>query len=521
MFTSSSRFSIVAISVLGLAGWSALGQDGQQSHDGPVPGPAVSPSAPGSSPAASNPVQFVLLSDGRIVKGVVAEEESMVVVTQPVGSMKFPKKRVERVFDSMQEVYAYKLEQLPENDFDERIKLARWCLAQKLEPEARKQLEAVLQSSPKHVQAKAMLDSLDQSLARAAARGRDPAVQQTGGEAVQPAAGDRPGALDASVISGARRGMGVSDLPVVFDLPRSQAAKRADEFSRYVHPVLQNYCARCHNERYDGPFQLVQYKSRSDRTPAALRANLDASLKLVDRENPARSDLLSSALRPHGRGPNPRPIFKGSNDAAYQILATWVNKLQSAKTAEGVVPAGFIPPASDQNESFASQRGRISNDSENVAATRRFVTGPVENKTLPPMRAVPGHREPVPETAVDPNDFPVPFAVGGGRPKAESSSQNPRSRGRSVADAARSPENKPAGGVPSAAPAKATSGAGTVVTATSEADVEAAVDPESDQGRAKASDATKKKPKKTLNLDPTLLQRALQLRNQNRQTGSN
>ena len=83
------------------------------------------------------------------------------------------------MFASIREVYAYKIEQFPENDFDERINLARWCLAQKMEPEARQQLEAILEHSPKHPQAKAMLDSLDQAQARLAMRGRDPAVQQT------------------------------------------------------------------------------------------------------------------------------------------------------------------------------------------------------------------------------------------------------------------------------------------------------------------------------------------------------
>jgi hypothetical protein len=517
MFTSRSRFSIVAISVAGLAGWTLQAQDGRERHEAAVPAPATSPSAPGLSSGESKPAQVVLLSDGRLVTGVISEEEAMIVVTQPVGSMKFPKKRVEKVFASIQEVYAYKLEQLPEDDFDERIKLARWCLGQKMEPEARKQLEAILQRSPKHVQAKAMLDSLDQALARAANRGKDAAVQQTGGEQFPQASGDRPGALDASVISGARRGMGVSELPVVFDLPRAQAVKRADEFVRYIHPVLQNYCARCHNERYDGPFQLVQYKSRSDRTPSALRANLDATLKLVDQENPTRSTLLSSALRPHGRGQNPRPIFKGSNDAAYQILSTWVNKLQAAKTTEGVVPAGFSSPGPDQGETFASQRGRISNNSNTEAAGSvvRFGTGPVENKALPPLRAVPGQRGLVPEDKADPNEFPVPFAISGARPRPQTGlprdgSTDPTSMGGS---------GRPAGTPVSAMSARAASHAAAKALDNGSAHLEAAPDPAADGTQANGSaepETPKKKPKKPLTLDPTLLQRALQLRNQNR-----
>ena len=100
--------------------------------------------------AAAKQPEVVLLTDGRIVTGVVSEEDGMIVVTQSIGTMKFPKRKVERVFASIHDVYEYKLKQFPENDFDERINLAKWCLAQKMEAEARQQLEAILQRSPKH-----------------------------------------------------------------------------------------------------------------------------------------------------------------------------------------------------------------------------------------------------------------------------------------------------------------------------------------------------------------------------------
>ena len=181
MFTSRSTFLIVALSTLGLAGWT-VGNDNQD--DPAISAPASAAARPGGAALDRQPV-IVLLHDGRIVKGVLSEEDAIYVVTQPIGVMRFPKKRVEKVFASVQEVYSYKLEQLPEQDFDERIKLARWCLEQKMEPEARQQLNAILQLSPKHVQARAMLDSLDQAQARLANRQRDPDVQQTGAELVR------------------------------------------------------------------------------------------------------------------------------------------------------------------------------------------------------------------------------------------------------------------------------------------------------------------------------------------------
>ena len=241
MFTSRSTLLIVALSTLGIAGWT-VGNDSQDDRATPAPA-ATTAAGPGADEPEQRPA-IVLLRDGRIVNGLLSEEDGMYVVTQPIGVMRFPRKRVEKVFASIREVYAYKLEQLPENDFDERIKLARWCLEQKLEPEARQQLAAVLKRNPKDAQAKAMLASLDQAQARLASRSRDPEIQRTGAELVQPAAGERPNTLDAAVFNGARRGMGISDLPEVFDLPTSLAVKRTDElhatftpFSRSITPA--------------------------------------------------------------------------------------------------------------------------------------------------------------------------------------------------------------------------------------------------------------------------------------------
>ena len=427
MPTSRSLFVVVALSTLGLSGWTMPIAEGQPGPDDGQPriGATAIPLPEGTSSPAQQADQqpaFVLLSDGRIVSGVLTEEDGVLIVQQRVGTMKFPKKRVEKIFDSIEQVYRYKLEQLPENDFSERINLARWCLGQKMEPEARHQLEAILLSNPKHSQARSMLDSLNQAQTRQANRMRDPDVRQTGGEQIvqAPTPTDRPGTLDASVISGARRGMGITDLPVIFDLPPAQAVKRADEFARYVHPVLQTYCARCHNERYDGTFQLIQMKTKQDRTRDTLRANLDATIKLVDRDYPRRSELLASCLRPHGRGPNTRPIFQGSNDRAYQILATWVNKLHAPTTPPptpwyrpNLQPHPRVPMT--RTPSPASEAASFPRLDSSAMKTKPFPTGPVTVKELPPVRVIPGQGM-VPDSSADPSEFPAPFAVSGQRP---------------------------------------------------------------------------------------------------------
>ena len=488
MSTNHRILVLIGLTVVGSLGWAArdnVGADG--------------PPAPGSTPPIGTALspqreRFLLLTDGQIISGVVTEEESLYVLTRRVGVLRFPKKRVEGVFDSILAVYQHKLAQLPESDADERFKLARWCLNAKLTAQAKEQLTKVLELNSQNRQAQLMLLSIDQQAVRIAQRQRDPEVRQTGAESMTK---ERPLALGSAFIQGAQREMGISSLPVIFDLPRPLAVKRSQEFVRGVDPLLQALCTKCHNEDHDGPYQLVPFKTRADRTPEALRANLDVTLQFINKENPSKSELLSSTLRPHGYGPNKRPIFPGSNDQAYQVLATWVNNLR---------PAGKI--VSDMNRTAPGRTG--TNDGETFAADREhggrepaelalpgysgrserpsFAGGnSSEAKLAPSLRPGVG-RGTVRDDRNDtgPMEFPIPFAVSGTKPGLPST--NPATKSSATADGA--------GSAKSAAPVDASKSSG--------------------QATSKDGSAAAKKPAKpVLKLDPELLQRALQSRNFN------
>ena len=68
------------------------------------------------------------------------------IVNQGIGVMRFRKQNAEGASDAPRDAYLYRVEQLPERDSDERIKLARWCLNLHLKAEAREQLQAVLRA---------------------------------------------------------------------------------------------------------------------------------------------------------------------------------------------------------------------------------------------------------------------------------------------------------------------------------------------------------------------------------------
>ena len=306
------------------------------------------------------------------------------------------------------------MERLPERDPDEQLKLARWCLTNHFNAEAKTHLQAVLDLSPKHGPALAMLDSLIKNEERAALR--DPAVGRTNLEVTD----DRPRELNPRDLRKSQRLPGLANvnpgLPRVFDLPPPVAVKRANEFAQYVQPVLQVACAKCHNEQYSGEFQLIEIKTKHDRTSDVYRANLDATLRLVDPDNPSRSELLSSALRNHGNGKLKRPIFTGANDPYYQVLATWVNNLRSAKAKEPVLQAGRAAPAEAQpdEEVFAVDRnGRGAMVSSN--APRQLP--PATRESFPTIPAAQG--------APSDDRFPVPFMLGGPKPKLDLPPQSP------------------------------------------------------------------------------------------------
>ena len=76
--------------------------------------------------------------------------------------------------------------------------------------------------------------------------------------------------------------------------------------------------------------------------------------------NPSRSVLLSSTLRPHGPGAKPRPIFPGSNDQAYKVLAEWANHLAAPKQGDEAARREATRGLIESDEVFAVDRNRSS-----------------------------------------------------------------------------------------------------------------------------------------------------------------
>ena len=268
-------------------------------------------------------------------------------------------------------------------------------------------------------------------------------------------------------------------------------------------PCCNSRCARCHNAGYEGAFQLVPVANNRQLTADALRANLDATLRLIDPENPSKSELLSSTLRPHGSGPRKHPIFEGSNNRAYQILATWVNSLGTQKSRRDPAVKIAAGRADDEPERFGADRSRPAGSSLEAAMPGISPgAGRLDPESAPAFRFKSGQGwESEDLSKSDPAEFPIPYMLGGPKPSAAKKNDGTETKSTALPSA---PKTRGSAILPKD---NVSPGAVDPAKVKSDDKVSRTADP-TDPG-------TVKKPKKPAKIDPAILEKLLQ-RNANR-----
>ena len=391
----------------------------------------TAPAPPGPpTPAPTSPTyRALLLSSGKVVQGEISEDAAgSFRLRANGGPVTYPRTMVLKAGGSVEELYQFQVSRLPTGDTGERMKLVRWCLTEQLHAHAREQLEAIRKMCPEDAEVQRMLYNLASTNFD---RPRvDPDLRRTSGEATRDGA---PGVLDPrSLVKVTRQ---YNTLPVIFDLSQAQAVVRAKEFFTYVQPILQKSCVKCHNEQYQGNFQLVEIKLKRDSTnPDIARANLDAALRLVNPDDPTRSELLSAGLVPHGGSKN--AIFRGPNDPPYTILLTWVKSLRPAATgpkgpAEAGSRPGFSSPEPMPGDGFATERSAKPGPSTSYPSASfpagyrpnlpqlpgvEFAQRAAAGSVAPPPRATVNNYEESATFITSPGDnpqFPSPIPPGG------------------------------------------------------------------------------------------------------------
>ncbi|ODT96570.1 MAG: hypothetical protein ABS79_07940 [Planctomycetes bacterium SCN 63-9] len=476
-----------------------------------TPEPSDEPDA--ATPGSQQEDGVILLKDGQVVQGTIIRDDEGYLIKTPSGSKRFPRRRIEQTFSTLQEAYQYKASQFPDEDVQERLKLAQWCLAQNMETEARTQLNGILRINPKHIQAKAMLEKLDATQVRLAKqRQLDPGVRQaqaTPGDIqgdgspqeLDPAALGRSGAQTRSMASG------IAEVPNIFNLPRPTALRLSEEFNRSVHPILQRHCAKCHNERYPGMFQLRQVRSPRDLNRDTLNLNLDATLQLIDPSNPSRSEILTTSLRTHGIGKTKRPIFRASNDPSYLKLSQWVENICKPLGRDAIQQTSAQADPANVEERFAADRTPnlgLPSDDPGASAS-----------SIPPSRMnVPDFQSPrrVPQSPAQavagPNEFPLTNLTGNAAP---ASGTIPNSG--AGTQPAMSPATRTAVAIPQTSAATATAPSATPAATPRAPVASASAQPAPGSSPVAGTAPTAKKPKAAVKIDPAALERLLKARN--------
>src|SRR5262245_5527838 len=108
MSTLGRRFLFTSIALSLFLGQAARSRSAQEDPSRAVPISAA--------PVPAEKEQYLLLTDDRLIQGIVSRQNAFYVVRKPLGDIRFHQRSVEGSFDSILGAYRYKLDRLPERD---------------------------------------------------------------------------------------------------------------------------------------------------------------------------------------------------------------------------------------------------------------------------------------------------------------------------------------------------------------------------------------------------------------------
>ncbi len=266
---------------------------------------------------------LLLLNNGRALEGRIAHGGDYYFVWSSTGQIRVPRSQVDMICQSLQDGYRRKAEQLNGGSFEERLKLARWCIAHELFSEASLQIQQAAQLDGQHEdlpRLKQQIRTLQEELPAMTS----PIVATDGPTGQE---------LDAFV-----RG-----------LPRPLIA----EFTTTIQPILLHTCATssCHGPHSRNPYLLLRVPTGRRPWRRVTQRNLFSTLQQIDLVRPRSSPLLHRAVKPHGGQAQPS---LDTNGKQFQALKVWATRCQGLTLGE---TASEIQPVSGQHLQGRSSQG--------------------------------------------------------------------------------------------------------------------------------------------------------------------
>ena len=241
---------------------------------------------------------LLLLKNGETLEGSISRSGDYYLVVTAQAEIQVRTRDAEAVCRDLDEVLARKRSLINARSADEHLDLAQWCIDKQLYGQAARELTEAYRIDDIHPR----LRLLEMRMKAAMAAPKEIVA------AAKPAAN------------------GPTDEELARDLS-TITAEGLHEYTVSVQPLLMNYgaSAGCHGPRSTSAFQLERIYLNENSDPRSVKINLARVLKLVDRQAPSTSKLLTVPISPHGGGK--RAVFHAHNAEHYRMIASWVGRI--------------------------------------------------------------------------------------------------------------------------------------------------------------------------------------------------
>lgn len=269
---------------------------------------------------------LLVLRNGEVFAGRVTWAGDSYYVQTPGRQLTFTRENVLLVARSMADAYQQRQAALRPTDWQGHQELAGWCVKHEMLDEAARELDLAEETSPGHATTLRLRGGLEILRQRRAAIAANP-------PAPAPPTTRRDDALDR----------------LVEMLPEGAVGT----FTKSIQPLLVNGCAAaaCHGPASTAEYRLVRIDTRQAASRYATLRNLDATLKLIDRQQSERSPLLTVPRAPHATAKS--AVFTPRNAAQYDQLAAWVMRVAGDS---GEPPAALSKATAPSKASTAAGR---------------------------------------------------------------------------------------------------------------------------------------------------------------------
>ena len=246
--------------------------------------------------ATAEPTGKILILDNEsLVEGDIRREGDRYIIQRGRGQTIIPAQRVIDLVADRHAAFQLMRERCNRHDYDDRLRLVRWCIDNGMRGEALAEAEGLLQFRPDDALIQRMVQGLRTLKMNAPEATKLPA----------------PVKLSERILE-------VEPL----DYNRDSFAM----FVSKVQPILMNVCASCHASGQGGNYPLSHIPSGGDRK--ATLFNLASTLKQLKRTDLGASPLLEKAVAAHGKSSTPpfRPLPAcPAGEGGQQLTRTIVN----------------------------------------------------------------------------------------------------------------------------------------------------------------------------------------------------